>query len=791
MTYAAIKFFRRISLTPMFFVIKSKHSKCVLYGLDLKNNCYCPVCPQSFTQKILKEIIKAVMSSEFNNLYEFADCRFDGKTGKLWRNNELILLSPKATELLNLLLISGGEYISKEKIFENIWKDTFVEDGVLTQNIYTLRKALGKNANGETLIENKTRLGYRITVPILLKNASKNANTEIQIKHDLVENVENAQFDKSSRRSFPVWLSAAFALILTAFVGFFIIHYFFSETTVTISKLEKVRFQKLTDTGNILTPSLSPDGNFIAYKKNNAIYIKDLTTSVETKPDFSNIKKFGHIRFSKDSEFLYLRNRASNLLPSDVMKVSRFGGEGKRIAENVWGSFSLSPDETKIAFPRSFPEENRQSLIVKNLANGEEKEIYKLISPQQFYLSSYPSWSSDGKKIVIFSIHQNQGFQNLIIIDADSGQTKELPFPNFRQVLQAVWLPKKDTLLVSASESKSYQLWEISLTDKKISRITNDLNNYLMPTISADGAKLLAAQYSFYANLVEVDAEIQTNQKQITFGNSDRDGYYGIDYLPNGEIVYSTNDGEKGETNLRSIDPATNTRHRLTENAGNQNENPIVSPDGKYIFFDSNRSKKKKIWRIDADGANPKQITFGEDSDDFFPQVSADGNEIYFIRKTANSSAVYKKSLTDNSELKITDEKTFTPINFIALSPDGKHLAFHHLTEKIKSEDVNQNYQIAVVETANAANVKFYSIGGKDKLAVYWTADSSSFDFTNDDGEQDTIFRQSITEEKPPQKLMTFDKNFVYFLSRSNNRKKFAISLGKQQNDAVLLTNFD
>ncbi len=72
------------------------------------------------------------MSNEFNNLYEFADCRFDGKKGKLWRNNELILLSPKATELLNLLLMNSGEYVSKEEIFEKVWKDTFVEDGVLT-----------------------------------------------------------------------------------------------------------------------------------------------------------------------------------------------------------------------------------------------------------------------------------------------------------------------------------------------------------------------------------------------------------------------------------------------------------------------------------------------------------------------------------------------------------------------------------------------------------------------------------------------------------------------------------
>ena len=106
------------------------------------------------------------MSNEVNSLYKFGNFRFDGRRQKLWQNDELILLSPKATELLALLLKQNGEFISKEEIFEAVWADTFVEDGVLTQNIYTLRKALGNDESGLPLIENKTRLGYRIVAPV-------------------------------------------------------------------------------------------------------------------------------------------------------------------------------------------------------------------------------------------------------------------------------------------------------------------------------------------------------------------------------------------------------------------------------------------------------------------------------------------------------------------------------------------------------------------------------------------------------------------------------------------------
>ena len=69
--------------------------------------------------------------------------------------------------MLALLLKQQGEFVEKEEIFETVWAGTFVEDGVLTQNIYTLRKALGNDADGKPLIENRTRLGYRLTIPVI------------------------------------------------------------------------------------------------------------------------------------------------------------------------------------------------------------------------------------------------------------------------------------------------------------------------------------------------------------------------------------------------------------------------------------------------------------------------------------------------------------------------------------------------------------------------------------------------------------------------------------------------
>lgn len=69
---------------------------------------------------------------------------------------------------------------------------------------------------------------------------------------------------------------------------------------------------------------------------------------------------------------------------------------------------------------------------------------------------------------------------------------------------------------------------------------------------------------------------------------------------------------------------------RLTSAPG-LNDGPEYSPDGRHIWFNSERSGLMQIWRMDADGQNQTQMTTDEDSNSWFAHLSPDGSQAVYI----------------------------------------------------------------------------------------------------------------------------------------------------------------
>lgn len=77
-----------------------------------------------------------------------------------------VRVEPKAMEVLVCLAEHTDEVLSKDRIIQAVWPDTFVTDNALTTSISQLRKAFQDNPQRPAVIETISGRGYRLIVPV-------------------------------------------------------------------------------------------------------------------------------------------------------------------------------------------------------------------------------------------------------------------------------------------------------------------------------------------------------------------------------------------------------------------------------------------------------------------------------------------------------------------------------------------------------------------------------------------------------------------------------------------------
>ncbi|MEP6704483.1 MAG: winged helix-turn-helix domain-containing protein, partial [Acidobacteriota bacterium] len=96
-----------------------------------------------------------------NGNFQFGDFELDGDERILTKNGTPVPLPPKVLKLLFVLVKSRGRIVVKDDLMQQVWPDTFVEDGNLAYSIRLLRRALGDNSSASKYIQTVPRRGYR------------------------------------------------------------------------------------------------------------------------------------------------------------------------------------------------------------------------------------------------------------------------------------------------------------------------------------------------------------------------------------------------------------------------------------------------------------------------------------------------------------------------------------------------------------------------------------------------------------------------------------------------------
>ena len=90
----------------------------------------------------------------------FGDCVLDMERRQLARAGEEVHLTPKALELLGLLVAARPRAVAKSEIHYRLWPGTSVTESNLTTLVTELRKALGDAARRPRYVKTVQRFGY-------------------------------------------------------------------------------------------------------------------------------------------------------------------------------------------------------------------------------------------------------------------------------------------------------------------------------------------------------------------------------------------------------------------------------------------------------------------------------------------------------------------------------------------------------------------------------------------------------------------------------------------------------
>ena len=148
----------------------------------------------------------------------------------------------------------------------------------------------------------------------------------------------------------------------------------------------------------------------------------------------------------------------------------------------------------------------------------------------------------------------------------------------------------------------------------------------MSPAWSPDSRQI--AYVSFEDNVSSIF--VQTLRSGNRLKVSSRPGINGAPaFSPDGRQLVLTLGGADGNLDIHTLDLASRELTRLTTHRAIDTEGSW-SPDGRFIYFTSDRSGGPQVYRVPTSGGTPERVTF-EGSYNARPRLSPDGNKLALV----------------------------------------------------------------------------------------------------------------------------------------------------------------
>jgi len=431
-------------------------------------------------------------------------------------------------------------------------------------------------------------------------------------------------------------------LILAAFVGYYFIFGGGSASRGT-EWSSATNVQITNQVGTEYFPSLSPDGKDLVYAAdvdgNFDLFILRVGGKKPIKLTPDSAANDTQPAFSPKGDLIAFRSERE---PKGIYTIEPSGDNLKRVADFGYHP-SWSPDGKQLvvsSWERDQPTVRPapgMSLDIVDIQTGNKRRLTDVEA-------THPTWSPNGHRIAYWFYTGTFGRRDIATIPAGGGEpvtvAKDFAVSNWNPV----WSPDGKFLYFVSSRSGNMNFWRVAI-DERTGVVSGQPEPVVTPSnfsrhisFSRDGTRMAYVQTRNTANIQGVNFDpnaLKAVGEPFWITKGDR------------EIARPELSPDGTRFVMRLIRPTQDDIVTVGRDGTDwrdvTNDEPFDryirwSPDGKRIAFSSDRNGGGQTWVCNADGTGLKQLTFNTEPDagTGFPVWSPDGTKLaVFKRDTA------------------------------------------------------------------------------------------------------------------------------------------------------------
>jgi Tol biopolymer transport system component/DNA-binding winged helix-turn-helix (wHTH) protein len=539
-----------------------------------------------------------------------------------------VKLQPQQFAVLLMLAQRAGQIVSRDEIHQHIWgTGTFVDfERGINFSINQIRSALGDDADKPRYIETIPRRGYRFIAAIengeprdtALTAAAQVENgepvTPISADRKSTASADQEQVSASSdvratlpaRPLFATKILVALALPAILAAGFFgyralsnrAMH---TARTPARSAFPNMRITQLTSLlGRYWDPVFSPDGRQIAY-------------------------------------FWDGENRGRGDL-----YVQLIGGQKPlRLTYTTTGRACCadwSPDGQQIVFGRC--NDGGGAVFIIPALGGSERKLTDVVCP--WGDAGYPKWTADGKSLVLADSCAPGAPRGIVVFSLQTGEKRCLHSPPARDEEDLEPRLSPDEKTVAFLGAGAGPIYTVAFSGGNLRQLTHEFFHTDIPLEfmwSADGKYItFEPTRDRMARVAASGGPVEFEAVYPKIGAPSRD-HRRVAYVEP-SVVWSKSPAV-WRVKLADAGGMVVSQDRILVSAAGGDDSAQLSADGQQLVFQSMRSGTHQIWRSNADGSDPLQLTSFHQGYPGTPRWSPDGKWIAFDYNVTARSQIY------------------------------------------------------------------------------------------------------------------------------------------------------